>query len=70
MIVYPGDYGCKELNYLDCIKNKTITSHVIKVFKVFVPGLEDCQHKCFLEDKCVSYNLGPANGMIKDMRGE
>jgi hypothetical protein len=46
------------------VKNKTFTGHVIKSFRILAPGLEDCQHKCFLEDKCVSYNLGPKEGMI------
>ncbi|KAK3752885.1 hypothetical protein QZH41_008109, partial [Actinostola sp. cb2023] len=57
--------GCKNLNYLDCVKNKTLTGHVIKTVRVLVPGLEVCQQNCFREGKCVSYNLGPVEGQIR-----
>jgi hypothetical protein len=38
---------------------------VIKTIRMLAPGLEDCQHQCFKEDKCVSYNLGPVFGVIR-----
>ncbi|XP_031565930.1 EGF-like repeat and discoidin I-like domain-containing protein 3 [Actinia tenebrosa] len=60
-----GDGGCKVLDFLDCLKNKTFDGHVIKSFRILAPGLEDCQHKCYIEDNCVSYNLGPVEGMSR-----
>ncbi|XP_031561470.1 EGF-like repeat and discoidin I-like domain-containing protein 3 isoform X3 [Actinia tenebrosa] len=60
-----GDGGCRVLDYLDCIKNKTFVGHVIRTFRILAPGLEDCQHKCYMEDNCVSYNLGPVEGMAR-----
>ncbi|XP_031561085.1 uncharacterized protein LOC116297077 [Actinia tenebrosa] len=60
-----GDGGCKVLDYLDCRKNKIFTGHLIRSFRILAPGLEDCQHKCYLKDKCVSYNLGPVEGMAR-----
>ncbi|XP_031574102.1 EGF-like repeat and discoidin I-like domain-containing protein 3 [Actinia tenebrosa] len=60
-----GEDGCKVLDFLDCQKNKTLTGHVIKSFRILAPGLEDCQHKCYIEDNCVSYNLGPVKGVVR-----
>jgi len=51
--------------YLDCQQNKTLTGHVIKTSLVPVPALKMCQSKCFEDDKCVSYNLGPVEGGIR-----
>ncbi|XP_031548994.1 uncharacterized protein LOC116286578 [Actinia tenebrosa] len=54
--------GCRSLTFLDCMKNKTFTNHTIESFQVLSPGLELCQHYCFLNELCVSYNMGPEEG--------
>jgi len=56
---------CKELEYLECIQNKSFIGHVINTSKVATPGLQMCQNECFEEDQCVSYNLGPVEGGIR-----
>ena len=30
-----------------------------------MPGLEACQRKCYLDERCGSYNLGPLEGQIR-----
>ncbi|XP_031551889.1 neuropilin-1a-like isoform X1 [Actinia tenebrosa] len=60
-----GDGGCKVLGFLDCEKNKTFTGHLIRSLRILAPGLEDCQNKCYLEDKRMSYNLSPVEGMAR-----
>ncbi|KAK3736752.1 hypothetical protein QZH41_018484, partial [Actinostola sp. cb2023] len=57
--------GCRELRFLDCVKNQTLTGHVISTFPLLTPVLRQCQHKCFVENKCVSYNLGPLQGQVR-----
>ncbi|KXJ14551.1 EGF-like repeat and discoidin I-like domain-containing protein 3 [Exaiptasia diaphana] len=54
--------GCRDLKFLKCIENKTLTGHVISTIKMATPALQLCQNKCFQEGKCVSYNLGPVLG--------
>ncbi|XP_020898257.1 uncharacterized protein LOC110237027, partial [Exaiptasia diaphana] len=56
-----GKDGCRDLEYLQCIENKTFTGHVIKTTNLIAPGLEECQMRCFAVHDCVSYNLGPIN---------
>ncbi|XP_020899992.1 EGF-like repeat and discoidin I-like domain-containing protein 3 [Exaiptasia diaphana] len=57
-----GEGGCRDLKFLKCIENKTLTGHVISTIKMATPALQLCQNKCFQEGKCVSYNLGPVLG--------
>ncbi|KAK3750086.1 hypothetical protein QZH41_017120, partial [Actinostola sp. cb2023] len=42
---------------------EALIGHVINTFKV--PGLKECQHKCYVEDRCLSYNMGPVEGQIR-----
>jgi hypothetical protein len=53
------------LSFVNVWGKKTFSGHVIKTFRVLTPGLETCQHKCFMEANCVSYNLGPIKGQIR-----
>ena len=57
-----GEGGCRDLKFLKCIQNKTLTGHVISTIRMATPALQLCQNKCFRERKCVSYNLGPVHG--------
>ncbi|XP_031573510.1 lactadherin-like [Actinia tenebrosa] len=59
-------YGCcRILEFLRCVTDKALVGHVIKNFTVTAPGLAFCQHKCFIEHECVSYNLGPIQGLLR-----
>ncbi|KAK3750579.1 hypothetical protein QZH41_006286, partial [Actinostola sp. cb2023] len=60
-----GDGGCKAFEYLACIEDHVFNGHVVNTFRVVVPGLEACQRKCYLNERCVSYNLGPVEGQIR-----
>jgi len=43
-----------------------MTGHVVETSKIALSGAsETCQNKCFEEDQCVSYNLGPVEGSIR-----
>ncbi|KAK3737227.1 hypothetical protein QZH41_010858, partial [Actinostola sp. cb2023] len=65
--LYGCEGGCKDLIYLDCIKDNYFPGHVIKNFTITssIAGLKMCQIKCYLEDHCVSYNLGPVQGQSR-----
>ncbi|XP_020897270.1 uncharacterized protein LOC110236123 [Exaiptasia diaphana] len=54
-----GYGGCRNLEFLECLNNKSFTGHVIKSLEVLASGEDECQSLCFLEGQCVSYNLGP-----------
>ncbi|XP_031563662.1 microfibril-associated glycoprotein 4-like isoform X2 [Actinia tenebrosa] len=60
-----GEGGCRDLQYLECEQDKSLTGHVIKTIRMLAQGLEECQHQCFIDDRCVSYNLGPVFGVIR-----
>lgn len=38
---------------------------MFETFLVLLPGLEVCQHKCYMSNDCASYNLGPREGMTR-----
>ncbi|XP_031570498.1 coadhesin-like [Actinia tenebrosa] len=60
-----GDGGCRALEFLPCWQDYTFINHVIKFFRFLAPGIEECQDKCFIESKCISYNLGPIEGLTR-----
>ena len=55
----------KFFRYLDCIRDKVLVGYQIKTILMPVPALQICQNKCFHEEQCVSYNLGPVDGAIR-----
>ena len=60
-----GKGGCRDLHFIPCVQNKTLTGHVIQTSRILSPGSETCQENCFLEGKCISYNLGPIQEQIR-----
>ncbi|XP_078344938.1 uncharacterized protein LOC144630446 [Oculina patagonica] len=48
---------CRELNFVGVFKDKAFNKSIIR--NVTVQDEELCQWKCFLDDTCKSYNLGP-----------
>ena len=48
---------CRELDFVGVFKDKAFNKSIIR--NVTVQDEELCQWKCFLDDTCKSYNLGP-----------
>ncbi len=48
---------CRELNFVGSFSDKAFNKSIIR--NVTVQDEELCQWKCFLDDICKSYNLGP-----------
>lgn len=48
---------CRNLNLYPVQMGKRLISHMIK--NVSVSVIEECSVQCFMENACVSYNLGP-----------
>ena len=54
---YPSPELCRELDFVGVFKDKAFNKSIIR--NVTVQDEELCQWKCFLDDTCKSYNLGP-----------
>ncbi|XP_020896004.1 EGF-like repeat and discoidin I-like domain-containing protein 3 [Exaiptasia diaphana] len=52
-----GENGCRDLDFLRCYVNKTLKDHVIRLLRVSSPAKPNCQHECFKDVRCTSYNL-------------
>ncbi|XP_027053036.1 uncharacterized protein LOC113680221 isoform X1 [Pocillopora damicornis] len=51
--------ACRALEFTDLFEGVALTGHLIKNLSLEVQN--NCQLSCYLEDDCVSYNLGPKN---------
>jgi hypothetical protein len=65
LIFSPASNGCKKLEFQDCIEDKVLVNRTVETSRVPSPGQKECQHKCFVNNACVSYNLGPIRGMTR-----
>ena len=65
VVITAGENGCRALDFLFCEPNKALPGHVINTIRMLAPGHEECQLQCFLDGRCVSYNLGPVQGEIR-----
>ena len=48
---------CRELAFKGVVRDKALNKNIVR--NVTVQNEELCQWKCFLDDTCKSYNLGP-----------
>ena len=54
---------CRRLSFGSPFHNKALVNHVIKNITLGLGMRSSCRGRCTLNDKCVSYNIGPP---IKD----
>ncbi|XP_048578165.1 uncharacterized protein LOC5504419 [Nematostella vectensis] len=53
--------ACRAVQFLDCVANKSMSSfHLLEAFNTSADAFQ-CKMKCFLNDKCMSFNIGPVN---------
>lgn len=51
------------MTFLPCKKDKRLTGHVINQIDMRVDDAqENCQDLCYLEERCISYNLAQIEG--------
>ena len=48
--------GCKNMDFQVTVPTKALINHVISNERATDDG--HCQTKCFLDDRCISYNYG------------
>ena len=52
-----GEEECRQLEYSQPVQDRALTNHVI--IKINTTRKDTCIVKCFIEPKCLSFNVGP-----------